>query len=64
MDFSFSEENEMIRDNTRKFLEKNLLPYVNDIDKNEKIPVDFFKNAGKNGIISPLIDNSFGGPGL
>ncbi len=64
MDFSFTEENELIRDNARKFLENNLLPYVNDIDTKEKIPVDFFKKAGKNGIISPLIDTSHGGPAL
>ncbi len=62
MDFSFNDEQNILRDNTRKFLEINLKPY--DIDKDEKIPDNFFKKAGENGIISPLIKNEYNGPEL
>jgi len=62
MDFSFSDEQNILRENTRKFLEINLKPY--DIDKDEKIPDNFFKKAGENGIISPLIKNEYNGPEL
>ncbi len=64
MDFSFSDEENILRDNVKKFLEINLKPYLNDIDKNEKIPINFFKKAGDNGIISPLIKNEYNGSGL
>ncbi len=64
MDFSFSDEENILRDNVKKFLEINLKPYLNDIDKNEKIPINFFKKAGDNGIISPLIKDEYNGSGL
>ena len=64
MNFSFSDEQELLRKNTARFLEKNLKPYVRDIDAKGEIPVEFFRNAGENGIISPLIKQKYGGPSL
>ena len=64
MDFSFTDEENILRENTKRFLGINLQPYVNSIDKNEMIPVNFFKKAGENGIISPLIENKYGGSQL
>ncbi|MEM0138996.1 MAG: acyl-CoA dehydrogenase family protein [Ferroplasma sp.] len=64
MDFKFTDEQELLRDNTRLFLKKNLQPDVKDIDELEKIPQKFFNNAGENGIISPLIKQAYGGPQL
>ena len=64
MNFSFSDEQELLRKNTARFLEKNLNPYVRDIDAKGEIPVEFFRNAGENGIISPLIKQKYGGPSL
>ncbi len=64
MNFSFSDEQELLRKNTARFLEKNLKPYVRDIDVKGEIPVEFFRNAGENGIISPLIKQKYGGPSL
>ncbi len=64
MNFKLSDEQEILKGNTRNFLEKNLLPYVKAIDEDEKIPEAFFSSAGENGIISPLISNKYGGPEL
>ncbi len=64
MDFSFTDEENILRENTKRFLEINLQPYVNSIDKDGVIPVSFFKKAGENGIISPLIENKYGGSQL
>ena len=64
MNFSFSDEQELLRKNTARFLEKNLKPYVRDIDAKGEIPAEFFRNAGENGIISPLIKQKYGGPSL
>jgi acyl-CoA dehydrogenase len=64
MDFSFSDEQQLLRNNTAEFLEKNLKPYVREIDDGGEIPEEFFRKAGENGIISPLIKAKYGGPGL
>ncbi|MCL4453275.1 MAG: acyl-CoA/acyl-ACP dehydrogenase [Candidatus Thermoplasmatota archaeon] len=64
MDFSFSDEQQLLRENTAEFLEKNLQPFVRSIDDNGEIPENFFKKAGEIGIISPLINGKYGGPGL
>ena len=64
MDFSFSDEQQLLRENTADFLEKNLQPFVRSIDDNGEIPENFFKKAGEIGIISPLINQKYGGPGL
>ncbi len=64
MDFSLSDEQQLLRKNTAEFLEKNLKPFVKEIDKNGEIPAKFFKAAGENGIISPLIKLKYGGPSL
>ncbi len=64
MDFSFSDEQELLRENTAEFLEKNLKPFARSIDDKGEIPESFFKKAGENGIISPFINQKYGGPGL
>ncbi len=64
MDFSFTDEENILRENTKRFLEINLQPYVKSIDKDGVIPANFFKKAGENGIVSPLIENKYGGSQL
>ncbi|WP_337860727.1 acyl-CoA dehydrogenase family protein, partial [Ferroplasma sp.] len=64
MEFAFSDEQQLLRKNTAEFLEKNLKPYVKQIDSEGEIPLDFFRKAGEIGIISPLIKQKYKGPSL
>ncbi|MEM0132959.1 acyl-CoA dehydrogenase family protein [Acidiplasma sp.] len=64
MDFSFSEEEQLIRETTREFLKRYLEPVADSIDTNEKIPESFLMAAGSHGIISPLIETPYGGARL
>ena len=64
LDFTLSEEQEMIRDMARNFARKEILPKAEHYDRSDDYPWPIIKKAQKAGLISSNIPAEYGGPGL
>ena len=63
MYFELSEEHILMRDTIRKFLEKELVPIVEEIDANEEFPLEPYKKLGEMGFIGLHVPEEYGGGG-
>ncbi|BCU71476.1 acyl-CoA dehydrogenase family protein [Stygiolobus caldivivus] len=61
MDFEFSEEEKLLKEDIHEFLAKKLRPIMKNIDQEEKIPRDFVREAGKMGIWGTIFSKDVGG---
>jgi alkylation response protein AidB-like acyl-CoA dehydrogenase len=64
MEFSLSENQNMIADMIRKFGEEHIKPYMMDWDETQKFPVDCFKKLGELGLMGILVPIEYGGAGF
>ncbi|MGC8781524.1 MAG: acyl-CoA dehydrogenase family protein [Anaerolineae bacterium] len=64
LDFTLSEEQEMIRDMARRFAQKEILPAAEHYDRSDEYPWPIIKKAQKLGLLSSNIPPEYGGPGL
>jgi alkylation response protein AidB-like acyl-CoA dehydrogenase len=64
MDFSFSEEQLMIRDAARDFAKRELLPEVNHRDKHAIFPADQVKTLAELGFMGMMVDPKYDGGGM
>ncbi len=64
MDFSISENQEMIAQMVRDFAEKEIRPHMMKWDESQDFPVALFKKAGELGLMGVLVPESYGGAGL
>ncbi len=63
MDFSFSEEQELIRVTAKEFSEKRLAPIAFQIDHENQVPNNIFQELGELDLIGLPFQESFGGTG-
>ncbi len=63
LDMLFSEEHRMVRETTRKFAANELAPIAEEIDEQERFPLEVYKKAGENGLIGSTIPVEYGGGG-
>lgn len=64
MDFSSTENNDMIVQMVRDFTEKEIRPNVMEWDESQEFPVPLFKKLGELGLMGVLVPEEFGGAGL
>ncbi len=64
MDFTFSEEHELLRDTVRRFSEAELAPLVREADDNEVFPRELFPKWGEMGLIAARYPEADGGGGF
>lgn len=64
LNFTLSEEQEMIRDMARSFAKKEILPKAEHYDQAGEYPWPIVKKAQKAGLISSNVPEMYGGPGL
>ena len=64
MDFSLTEEHEMIRDAARDFAQTELLPGVIERDEKQKFPKELVKKMGDLGFLGIMVDPKYGGSGM
>lgn len=64
MDFSYSEEHEMIRRTAREFAEEVLAKTAAQRDEEETFPFDEFKQLGELGFCGIFIPEEYGGAGM
>lgn len=63
-EFSFTEEQNMLRDMVRDFSVNELKPIASKIDENEKIPDDIIKKLGELGLLGASFPAEYGGGGF
>lgn len=64
MDFSLSEEHEMIRKAARDFAQTELKPGVIERDENQRFPAEQIKKLGELGFMGMMVDPKYGGSGM
>jgi alkylation response protein AidB-like acyl-CoA dehydrogenase len=64
MDFSLTDDQRMIRDNVRRFMDAEVRPNVRRYDRDEKFPSAEIRRLGELGCCGMLIPEEWGGAGL
>jgi alkylation response protein AidB-like acyl-CoA dehydrogenase len=64
VDFTFTEEQELLRRTVREFAEKEIAPHVMDFDERQEFPLAIMKQAGELGLLGILFPEAYGGAGL
>lgn len=64
MDWTFTDEQKMLRDMVRKFVEKELKPAAERIDKEKKIPRELIDKMAELGFLGIAFPPEYGGAGM
>jgi butyryl-CoA dehydrogenase len=64
VDFSLSEDQELLRDEVRRFAQERIRPGVAERDRKHEFPIDIFKEMGEMGLLGMLVPEEYGGTGL
>jgi len=64
LDFNLSSEQQMFQKIIREFCEKELKPIAAKIDQEEYFPFEFYKKAGKMGLMGMTVPQKYGGAGI
>lgn len=64
MDFTFSEQSEMIRDTVRKFTEKEIKPIAAKMDKEKELDPALLKKMGQAGLFGLIVPEEYDGAGV
>ena len=64
MDFSLSDQQKLIRDTVRQFMETEVRPFVKEWEKQEKFPAEAVRKLGEMGCCGVTTPEEWGGPGL
>src|SRR5262249_1482820 len=64
MDFSVRDQQKLVRDTVRQFMETEVLPLVKELEREEKFPLDLLRKLGELGCCGMLLPEQWGGPGL
>ena len=64
MDFTFTEEQEMLRKAVREFVETEIAPHAAQWDEEDHCPVELFPQMGEIGMTGVFIPEEYGGVGM
>jgi alkylation response protein AidB-like acyl-CoA dehydrogenase len=64
LDFEFTEEQKMLRETVRDFVNTELKPRAADIDKNEAIPPEIINKLRELGFLGVAFPSEYGGSGF
>jgi butyryl-CoA dehydrogenase len=64
MDFSLTDQQKLIRDTVRQFMEAEVRPLVKELEREETFPLDLLKKIADMGCCGMLMPEEWGGPGL
>ena len=62
--FAFDEEQELLRDEVRRFAEERIRPGVAERDKEHRFPEEVLREMGELGLLGMLVPEAYGGPGF
>ena len=57
----FDESHRLVRDSVRRFVEREILPHINDWEEAEEFPRELYLKAGAAGILGIGYPEAFGG---
>lgn len=63
-DFTFTPEQQAIRDTIREFAQKEIVPIALQYDESQEFPHDIFRQLGELGFLGILVPTEYGGSGL
>ncbi|MBU9720758.1 MULTISPECIES: acyl-CoA dehydrogenase family protein [Bacillaceae] len=63
MDFSFTKEQQMIRDMVKEFAEKEVAPKAEEVDRTGRFPIESFEKMGELGLLGIPFPEKYGGSG-
>lgn len=63
VDFSFNEDQELLRGEVRRFAEGRIRPGAAERDRNHTFPLDIFREMGEMGLLGMLVPEEYGGAG-
>jgi glutaryl-CoA dehydrogenase (non-decarboxylating) len=64
VDFALTEENRLVRDAARAFVEAEILPHIRDWDANGEVHPEVFATMGELGFLGAPIPERYGGSGM
>jgi len=64
MDFSLTDQQKLIRDTVRQFMETEVRPLVKELERAERFPLDLLQKLGELGCCGMLTPEEWGGPGM
>ena len=64
MDFSFSEDHELLRKTVREFAQKEVLPHARKWDEEERFPKEIVPRLAELGLLGIRIPEEYGGSGM
>ncbi|MDO4555340.1 MAG: acyl-CoA dehydrogenase [Lachnospiraceae bacterium] len=64
MDFKLNDEQELLRDTIREFVESEIAPIAAELDEEEKFPVELIPMLGEIGVMGIPIPEEYGGVGM
>ena len=64
VDFGFTEDQELVREQVRRFAEERIQPGADERDRDHRFPVEIFQEMGELGLLGMLVDERYGGGGV
>ena len=64
VDFGLTEEQELLREQVRRFAEERILPGAQERDREHRFPVEIFEEMGELGLLGMLMPEEYGGAGM
>lgn len=62
--YYFTQEHELFRESLRRFLEKEVIPYIDEWEKQQQVPKSLWKKFGDQGFLGLHYPPEYGGAGL
>ncbi len=64
MDFTFNQDQQLLRDTLADFARRELLPFYADRDQDEDLPRSVVRKLGEMGLLAPMVEERYGGQEL
>jgi len=64
MDFTLTEEQQMVREMVRDFADEFLAPRAREMEESRQVPREHIAKLSELGLIAPIVPEEYGGPGM
>src|SRR3989441_12136161 len=64
MDFRLTEEQKLVRDTARDFVDRELIPHVREWEEKGEVPRSFYRKMASLGFLGAPVPEKYGGAGM